>query len=136
IRQPANSSAAVIRGHRISAEQHRVAGMNEFVDDVRAMQRRGDLFEPRLPIYVARAPGRLDLMGGNDDYTGGMVFEATIREATWAAAQLRHDDQIVLVNPQMAEQGWQDTVAFRLGDLTTPEHLRTLVNRDPAVRWT
>ena len=63
--------------------------MNPFLDDVRAMHRRGDLFAPHAPVFVARAPGRLDLMGGNDDYTGGMVFEATIREATWAAAQRR-----------------------------------------------
>jgi hypothetical protein len=27
--------------------------------------------------YVGRAPGRLDLMGGNGNYTGGLVFEAT-----------------------------------------------------------
>ena len=55
------------------------------------MQRRGELFARDAPVYVARRPGRLDLMGGNDDYTGGMVFEATIREATWAAAQRRAD---------------------------------------------
>ena len=28
------------------------------------------LFVSGLPVYVSRAPGRLDLMGGNDDYTG------------------------------------------------------------------
>ena len=39
------------------------------------------------PISVSRAPGRLDLMGGNDDYTGGLVFECTIAEATFVAAQ-------------------------------------------------
>ena len=110
--------------------------MNTFVDEVRAMQRRGELFQPHAPIYVARAPGRLDLMGGNDDYTGGMVFETTIREATWSAAQRRGDDAIVLVNPQMREQGWLDRVEFDLADLTDPEHVRRLVNREATVRWT
>ena len=56
--------------------------------------RRRFLRSPR-PVFIARAPGRLDLMGGNDDYTGGMVFEATIREATWAAVQVRRDRRIV-----------------------------------------
>ena len=45
-------------------------------------------------------------MGGNVDYTGGLVFEATIREATWAAVQLRADDRHLFWNPQMAEYGW------------------------------
>jgi L-arabinokinase len=110
--------------------------MNAFVDDVRAMRERGEVFARDVPIYVARAPGRLDLMGGNDDYTGGMVFEATIREATWAAAQARSDGTIVLVNPQMCEQGWQQRVEFQLADLTDDDRVRKFVNREAGVRWT
>ena len=74
------------------------------------------MFARERPIFIARAPGRLDLMGGNDDYTGGMVFEATIREATWAAAQCATDRAIVLVNPQMGEHGWHERVEFALDD--------------------
>ena len=110
--------------------------MSEFETAVRATRDRGELFSRDRPIYIARSPGRLDLMGGNDDYTGGMVFEATIREATWAAAQLRADESIVLLNPQMREQGWQDRVEFCLSELTDSETVRALVNRDPNVRWT
>ena len=40
-------------------------------------------------IFINRTPGRLDLMGGNDDYTGGLVFEKTIQEATLVAIQPR-----------------------------------------------
>lgn len=110
--------------------------MNEFVADARALRDRGELFAADLPIYIARAPGRLDLMGGNDDYTGGMVFEATIREATWAAAQLRSDQAIVLANPQMSEYGWQPRVEFDLAELTDEARVRTLVGRDEKIRWT
>jgi galactokinase len=110
--------------------------MSEFQSAVRAMRASSQFFSPGLPIYVTRAPGRLDLMGGNDDYTGGMVFEVTIREATWAAAQLRTDGLIVLSNPQMAEQGWQDRVECRLSDLTDTQTVRAIVNRGPKVRWT
>jgi len=84
-------------------------------------------------IFRARAPGRLDLMGGNADYTGGLVFQATIREATTAAVQLRSDDTILLVNPQMREQGWADRVEFHLADLTSDAAVRALVS---TVRWT
>ena len=51
----------------------------------------GSLFIKDIPIYINRTPGRLDLMGGNDDYTGGLVFETTIKEATIYAAQPRMD---------------------------------------------
>ncbi len=109
--------------------------MSDFLDTVRALRGPDQLFAT-APMYVARAPGRLDLMGGNDDYTGGMVFEATIQEATWAAVQARNDDRIVLVNPQMSQFGWQERVEFALTDLTSETRVRELVNRQPEVRWT
>ena len=56
-----------------------------------ARVRESASFAPDKAIVLARAPGRMDVMGGNVDYTGGLVFQATIREATWAAAQRRPD---------------------------------------------
>jgi galactokinase len=87
-------------------------------------------------FYVGRAPGRLDLMGGNVDYTGGLVFQATIREATWAVVQLREDDRLCFFNPQMKSLGWEDCPTFRLDDLTDEQRVRASVNREPGVRWT
>ena len=110
--------------------------MSEFEARVRAICERGEPFGRHAPVHISRAPGRLDLMGGNDDYTGGMVFEATIREATWAAAQVRRDANVVLINPQMAEHGWQAVVEFPLAQLVDADHVRALANRDPNVRWT
>ncbi len=110
--------------------------MTEFVSAARAMRQRGELFDREQPIHIARSPGRLDLMGGNDDYTGGLVFEATIREATWAAAQQRQDRTIVLSNPQMAALGWRDRVTFTLDELTDEDTVRRLVGGDESVRWT
>src|SRR5438552_18615404 len=108
----------------------------DFPGTLAARKSPGGFFAPDRPIYYSRAPGRLDLMGGNDDYTGGLVFEATIREATWAAVQERDDRRIVLFNPQMKPRGWHDRVEFSLDDFTTDEAVRALVNREPAVRWT
>jgi L-arabinokinase len=120
-----------------SSTARRPPGYEEFLKLVRRERApQAELFEATSPVFVARAPGRLDLMGGNDDYTGGMVFEATIREGTWAAVQPRNDSQIVLVNPQMAEQGWRERVEFDLGELAEEAHVRSLANRDPQVRWT
>src|SRR5690348_10338481 len=45
-------------------------------------------FRPGAPIHVARAPGRLDIMGGIADYSGGVVLELPIAEAAFAAVQV------------------------------------------------
>ena len=45
------------------------------------------LFERGASIAVSRAPGRLDVMGGIADYSGSLVLERPIAEATWAAVQ-------------------------------------------------
>ncbi len=50
----------------------------------------------RGPVVIARAPGRLDLMGGIADYSGALVLQWPIREATRVAIQ-KHGDQVVRV---------------------------------------
>jgi galactokinase len=45
------------------------------------------LFDRESEIIVARAPGRLDVMGGIADYSGSLVLEMPIQEATFAALQ-------------------------------------------------
>jgi L-arabinokinase len=107
-----------------------------FISSVSAIRGHDQFFSLRRPIYISRAPGRLDLMGGNVDYTGGLVFQATIREATWAAAQRREDGHILFWNPRMAEEGWCDRVEFSVDDLSNEEAVRSLVNCSPQKRWT
>src|SRR5580698_4507182 len=96
----------------------------------------GRFFSAAHRVYISRAPGRLDLMGGNVDYTGGLVFQSTIKEATWAAAQLRNDRKIVFWNPQMSAEGWQERVEFQFNELTTEEAVKSLVNARAEIRWT
>jgi len=110
--------------------------MHAFKDTVQTLRGKREFFSPNGPISIGRAPGRLDLMGGNVDYTGGLVFEMTIREATWAAVQLRQDGLIVFLNPQMKDHGWEDRVEFKLADLDSEENVRRLVNQSPEIRWT
>ena len=38
-------------------------------------------------MAIARAPGRLDVMGGIADYSGSLMLERPIAEGTWAAVQ-------------------------------------------------
>jgi galactokinase len=110
--------------------------VNAFERSVSGIRGQGGFFSSEAPVYISRAPGRLDLMGGNVDYTGGLVFQSTIREATWAAAQRRSDRRIIFLNPQMKEEGWQEQVEFDLQDLVSEKAVKDLVNASPGVRWT
>jgi L-arabinokinase len=48
---------------------------------------RASVFDPARAVLMARAPGRLDLMGGIADYSGGLVLEFPTRQATCVFAQ-------------------------------------------------
>src|SRR4029078_9300135 len=49
-----------------------------------------ELFDKRTELFVARAPGRLDVMGGIADYSGSLVLELPISEADCGAL---HSDE-------------------------------------------
>jgi len=51
-------------------------------------------FDFGRPLRVARAPGRLDVMGGIADYTGSLVCEATLDRAAAVVLQERGDGQV------------------------------------------
>ena len=70
-----------------------VPGMPAFVAAVNAQR---NLFQPDAPVRVARAPGRLDLMGGIADYSGALVLELPLACATFAAVQLAGDPELVV----------------------------------------
>ncbi len=122
------------------------AHFGRFPDLVGFERRIGDLvtagfFAHRTEIFVSRSPGRLDLMGGNDDYTGGLVLEATIREATRVAIQARTDQAVSFYNPAVRELGWTDKVEFGLCDLIQNDRVRPLpevrawIDADPGRAW-
>jgi L-arabinokinase len=92
-------------------------------------------FAPNAPVYVARAPGRLDVMGGNVDYTGGMVLQGLLRESICVAAQSREDDLVRVWNPSAIRFGWEPRLEFRLGDLHDPEQVRALCEERQGMRW-
>ncbi|MDE1162264.1 MAG: galactokinase family protein [Acidobacteriaceae bacterium] len=110
--------------------------MKKFSVAISEQRGEGKYFSAASPIHMSRAPGRLDLMGGNVDYTGGVVFQSTIREATWAAAQKRDDRRIVLWNPQVKAEGWIDQVAFEVDEIANAEAVKRLVGSSEALRWT
>ncbi|NUQ62503.1 MAG: GHMP kinase [Pirellulales bacterium] len=67
-------------------------------------------FAPGRPISAARAPGRLDVMGGIADYSGSLVLQMPTREATLAAIQRSDDARIRIVSFSAESAGPMRTV--------------------------
>lgn len=80
-----------------------LADSEEFVRLVRRVnageqaQWRG-LFDGGGPVFVTRAPGRLDLMGGIADYSGSLVLELPIASAAHVGLQVRPDTTLMIVS--------------------------------------
>jgi galactokinase len=82
-------------------ENGRAAAAVEAFPDADAFCRlvAGDaFFSASAPTAVARAPGRLDVLGGIADYSGSLVLELPLEVAALAAAQLRDDGAVVAVS--------------------------------------
>jgi galactokinase len=56
------------------------------------------LFDPESEIIITRAPGRLDVMGGIADYSGSLVLELPIREATHVALQRDRSRHLTIIS--------------------------------------
>jgi len=56
-----------------------------------ADRRLQTFLSPKLPLYIARAPGRLDVMGGIADYSGARVLELPLVCSTFALVQAQQE---------------------------------------------
>ncbi|HRE25127.1 MAG TPA: galactokinase family protein, partial [Anaerolineales bacterium] len=100
-----------------------------------------DLFDPTQPITVARAPGRLDLMGGIADYSGSLVLQMPLAVAAYAALQ-RTDNPVIQVSSTLASTIGDTPVArFDLAELAPTSgplpyaDARALFARDAHEHW-
>src|SRR3979411_1124437 len=75
-----------------------------------------DLFDPRGEVVITRAPGRLDVMGGIADYSGSLVLELPIQEATFVALQ-RHPARHISVVSLSEDHTQEAAFEMSLGDL-------------------
>jgi L-arabinokinase len=76
-------------------------GLQAFVDTIRNLNH---VFDRGEPVTVTRAPGRLDVMGGIADYSGSLVLQRTIAEATFAALQRTNQPSIEIRSLQDASR--------------------------------
>jgi galactokinase len=100
-----------------------------------------DLFDARAPVLVARAPGRLDLMGGIADYSGSLVLELPLECATLVAAQPSDDGRVTVRSPGASEVGLAEQVVVPLdalapgGRMLPYDDARALLGADARTRW-
>jgi L-arabinokinase len=100
-----------------------------------------NLFDRGAPLLLARAPGRLDVMGGFADYSGSLTLEMPIAEAAFVAVQEHSEPVVRVVSLGFgAEAGKVRSAVFPLAELRehTQSHAaaREYFNRDPSRVWT
>ncbi|HEX7771644.1 MAG TPA: galactokinase family protein, partial [Pyrinomonadaceae bacterium] len=91
-----------------------------------------ELFDRDRELIVTRAPGRLDVMGGIADYSGSLVLELPIAEATFAAIQLHTEPRLNFVT-LLDDEPHHSSFSMSLRDLEGDyETVRNLFQRDNA----
>lgn len=84
-------------------------------------------FTGSSPIFLARAPGRLDVMGGIADYSGSLVAEMPIAQAAYCAAQADLSGQLTIRSLSIGRE-----VRLPTGSPLSPESLSVALSRE---RW-
>ncbi|KAG5554385.1 hypothetical protein RHGRI_012048 [Rhododendron griersonianum] len=80
------------------------SGKNKEKHWIRERMAAAGIFNWEEEIFVARAPGRLDVVGGIADYSGSLVLQMPIREACHVAVQTNHPSKHKLWKHTQARQ--------------------------------
>ena len=101
-----------------------------------------DFFDGVGPVAGARAPGRLDIMGGVADYSGSLVLEMPIAHACCVAIQWRSDRLLRVRSMGADADGLTLDVTVSLeemlnedGSLRALDDVRARLTADPQTRW-
>jgi galactokinase len=94
-------------------------------------------FAPDQPGWLARAPGRLDVMGGIADYSGAQMLELPLDRSTLVLVQRQAAPRADLVT---LRSGRWDSLGIDLdqllsGTLTEPSALRAWLGSSPSAKW-
>ena len=88
----------IVRGNT-----HGLSDVSKFLETLNALADHSlpelrTFFDPRTELTITRAPGRLDVMGGIADYSGSLVLELPIAEATLVALQKDEERRISVIS--------------------------------------
>jgi L-arabinokinase len=100
-----------------------------------------ELWNPGATTFLTRAPGRLDVMGGIADYSGSLVLQLPLSEATMVALAL--DDSTELTIVSLSENRSDDSAIFTMsvddfhknGKPLDYDAAKDYFRRDPSFFW-
>ncbi len=98
-------------------QDHTAADVERFLLQLNTQD--AGFFTADEPLFVARAPGRLDLMGGIADYSGSLVLEMPLAVATMAAVQLVPEPTITVCSTAATEIEGESVVSLPLTSIYT-----------------
>lgn len=99
---------------------------------------RGGFLASRGAIMLARAPARLDVIGGIADYSGSLVLEGTLAQAAYVAVQRRRDRKLRAMT--VGVEDLQRVVELSLDDFRSGSRLKSYAQMQklfasPQTRW-
>jgi len=84
------------------------------------------LFNSKNPLFISRAPGRLDLMGGIADYSGAVVCEGTLRCRTIVGVQQNNSPHIHIMTKLNDKMGLKTAGKVSLNELFLKDNKKIL----------
>lgn len=102
-----------------------------------ALAQHADLIAPGRETWVARAPGRLDVMGGIADYSGSLVLQLPLACAAHVAAQFAPEPVVAIRSLNADDLGADRDVVVPLEALAeaTYDQARALFQANPKTHW-
>lgn len=94
---------------QVQEKQQNLPDVAAFIETVKTSR---ELFDDKSEIFITRAPGRLDVMGGIADYSGSLVLEMPIAEAALVA--LQKDENRILKIISLGAEGNYRTNFFEM----------------------
>ena len=123
-----------------AAEQikQKLPDVARFIETIKSS---ADFFDKNADIFITRAPGRLDVMGGIADYSGSLVLEMPIAEAALVALQ-KDEKRVLKIESRGAEEN-NRTNYFEMplddfesnGKLSSYAEAQTKFRQDSANSW-
>ncbi len=109
------------------------------IDVPAVLQTLATAFDPAAPVWVGRAPGRLDVMGGIADYSGSLVLQLPLALSAVAYVQHRTDGRVLIESRADAAVLGNQRAAYATRDVcelgVSIAAVRAVVHADPATAW-
>ncbi|HWC76469.1 MAG TPA: GHMP kinase [Blastocatellia bacterium] len=117
-----------------------LADLERFVETLGQVSAEAAIgFDPRREVFITRAPGRLDVMGGIADYSGSLVLQLPVSEAAIVALQPDPSPELTIVSVDVT--GGRRcrltplSLLFPGGNPIECEAARRYFERDPSESW-